>query len=85
MIPAEPTDRINDAVHLPERHPIHLLVELIEVRTDLLVVIGIVFVVAFIEHRQNGVTIPKVRWMLRNMLFQGFQELFHYYHLHKFW
>jgi len=53
MIPAEFAYGINDLIHLPELHPVHLLVELIEVRTDLLVVIGVVFVVAFVEHLQN--------------------------------
>ena len=43
MIPAELTDRINDVVHLPQGHPIHLLVELIEIRFDLFIVIGIMF------------------------------------------
>ena len=43
MIPAELTDRIDDVIHLPQGHSVHLLVELIEVRLYLLVVIGIVF------------------------------------------
>jgi hypothetical protein len=85
VIPAEFTDWIYDVVHLPERQPIHLFIEFGEVRADLLVIIGIVFVVAFIEHRQNGVAIPKVRWMLCNMPFHSFQDLFHGYHLQKFW
>ena len=43
MIPAEFADRVDDVVHLSQRHSVHPQVELIEVRTDLLVVIGIVF------------------------------------------
>ena len=66
MIPAELADRVYDFVHLPERHSIHLLVELVEIRTNLLVVIGIVFVVTFVEHSQNGLSIAKVWWMLCN-------------------
>lgn len=85
MIPAELADRVYDFVHLPERHSIHLLVELVEIRTNLLVVIGIVFVVTFVEHSQNGLSIAKVWWMLCNMPFQSFQKFFHCYHLQKFW
>jgi len=48
MIPAEFTDRVDDLVHLPERHSVHLLVELVEICADQLVVIGLIFVEAFI-------------------------------------
>ena len=48
VIPAELTDRVNNFVYLPERHSIHLLVQLVEVRTDLFVIIRTVFVVTFI-------------------------------------
>ena len=77
MITAEGTDRIDNLIHLPERHPIHLLVQLIEVCFNLLVVIGTVFVVAFIEHSQNRFTITVVGWVLLNVGFQGFKELFY--------
>ena len=53
MIPTELTDWVDNPIHLPERHSIHLLVELVEVRTDLFVVIGAVFVVTFVQHSQN--------------------------------
>ena len=85
MIPAQLTDRIDNFVHLPERHSVHLLVELMEVRTDLLVIVGIVFVVAFVEHGEDRLTVPEVWWMLRNMPFQNFQEFFHGHHLLKCW
>ena len=85
MIPAEFADRIDDVIHLPERHSVHLLVELMEVRTDLFVIVGIVFVVAFVEHGQDGVAVPKVWWMLCNVPFQSFQEFFHVHHLLKCW
>jgi len=41
MIPAEIAHQVNDLTHLPEQHSVHLLVELIEVLTDLLIVIDI--------------------------------------------
>ena len=50
MIPAELANRVNDLIHLPQGHSIHLLVKLVEVRTDLFIVVWIVFVVAFVEH-----------------------------------
>ena len=69
MIPAEIAHQVNDLIHLPEQHSVHLLVELIEVLTDLLIVIGIVFFVAFVEQGQDRLAISQVRWMLCNMPF----------------
>ena len=47
----------------PARASVHLLIELIEGCLYLLIIVGIMFVVAFIEHSQNGLAISKVRWM----------------------
>ena len=44
VIPAEFADWVDDSIHLPERHSIHLLVQFVEVRTDLFVIIRTVFV-----------------------------------------
>lgn len=49
MIPAESANRIDYSVHLPEWHPIHLPVQLFKIRLYLLIVIGVVFIEAFIE------------------------------------
>lgn len=48
MVPAELANWIDYSVHLPEWHAIHLTVQFFEVRLYLLVVVGIVFVEAFI-------------------------------------
>lgn len=48
MVTAQHTDRIEDLIHLPEWHAIHLTVQFFEVRLYLLVIVGIVFVEAFI-------------------------------------
>ena len=50
MVTAKFTHRVYDFIHIPERHLVHLLVELIEVSSDLFVIVGIVFVIAFVEH-----------------------------------
>ena len=50
MIPAEFTNWVDDLIHLPQGHSVHLLVKLIEGRADLFIVVWIVFVVAFLEH-----------------------------------
>ena len=63
MIPAQLADGIDDLIHLSQRHPIHLLVQLIEICFDLFIVIGIMFVVALVEHGQDGLAISEVRWM----------------------
>ena len=77
MIPAKLADRIDDLIHPPQRYSVHLLVEFVEVRTDLLVVVGIVFIVALIEHDQDGLSIAKVWWMGFNVRFYCFQKCFH--------
>ena len=50
VIPTQPTNRVYNVIHLPGRHSVHLPVELIEVRADLLDFIGIVFVITLVEH-----------------------------------
>ena len=50
MIPVEFTGRVNNPFHLPEWHPIHLLVQVFEVRLYLRVIVGIVFVATFVEY-----------------------------------
>ena len=85
MIPAEFTDRVNDLIHLPERHPIHLPVELVEVRTDLFVVIGIVFVVALVEHGEDRLAIAAVGWIGFYVGFQKFKIRFQGNTSQKFW
>ena len=77
MVPAEFADRVDDFVHLPQGHPIHLLVQLIEICFYLLIIIGAVFVVAFIEHSQHGISIAVVEWMLLDMGFQCSEECVH--------
>ena len=54
------------------RNSIQLPVELVEVFLDLFVVIGVVLVVAFVEHGQNRLAIALVGSMLLNVGFQSF-------------
>ena len=70
MIPAEPANRIDDLIHLPQRHAIHLLVELVEICTDLLIVVGIVFIVALVEQGQDRFAVPEVGGIRFDMRFQ---------------
>ena len=71
MMPAELTDGIDDLIHLPEGHAVHLPVELIEVFLDLLIIVRVVLVVALVEHGQDRLTIAVVWGMLFNVCFQG--------------
>lgn len=70
MIPAELADRIDDAVHLSQRHPIHLLVQLMEIRLYPLVIVWITLIVALIEHGQDGISITKAGRICFDMSFQ---------------
>ena len=48
MISAQPADRVYDPVDLLQRHPVHLLVQLMEISLDLFVVVRVMFIVALV-------------------------------------
>ena len=54
--------------------------ELLEVCFDLVVVIGIPFIMTVVQHFQDGVRFAKVWRILLNMLFQNFKIGFHKHH-----
>jgi hypothetical protein len=85
VIPAEFADWIDDLIHFPQGHSVHLLVEFIEVCLDLFVVIRIDFAVAFVEHGQDGVGIAEVEWMGFDVRFYGFQISFQGNTSQKIW
>ena len=70
MIPAKLADRIDDLIHLTKRHSVHLLVEFMEICPDLLIIVGIVFVVVFVEHCQDRFPVPEIGWICFDMRFQ---------------
>lgn len=70
IIPAEFADRVDDLIHLPERHSVHQLVELMEVMFELVIVHRIGFGKSLIEHRQNGIAIAEAGRMGFNVRFQ---------------
>ena len=53
VVTAEGADRIYDLIHLPERHAVHQLIQLMEILLDFVIIHQIDFVVGFIEHTQN--------------------------------
>ena len=85
MIPAEFADWVYDFIHLLQGHTVHLLIELIEVCLYLLIIVGIMFVVALVEHVQDRLTIPEIRWMLCNIGFQSIKISFQGNTSQKFW
>ena len=54
VVTAEGADWIHDLIHLPERHAVHQLVQLVEILLDLVIIHQVDFVVGFVEHIQNG-------------------------------
>ena len=64
VVTAESADRVDDSVDLLQAQAVHLLVQCLEVRPDLFVVVGATLVVALVEHSQNGVGVAVVGWML---------------------
>ena len=85
MIPAEFTDWVDNLIHLPERHSVHLLVELIEVRAVLFVIVGIVFVVALVKHGEDRLTITEIRRLGFDIGFQSVKISFQGKTSQKFW
>ena len=77
MIPAEFANRVDDLIHLPQGHAVHLPVEFVEVFFDLLVMVRVILVVTLVEHDQDRLTIAVVRRVLFYVCLQGFNELFH--------
>ena len=61
VVTAEGADRVDDPIHLLQGHAVHSLAQHLEVRADLFVVVGVVRVVAFVEHGQNGVCVAVAR------------------------
>ena len=70
MVTAQLADRIDDLVHLPERHPIHQLIQFVEVRFYRPVIHRIDFAVSFIQKRQDGITVPEIWWIRFDIGFQ---------------
>ena len=50
VIPAELTARINDLIHIPDCHSVHLLIEFVKIRFDFIVVIGAILIMALVKH-----------------------------------
>ena len=49
VVTAEGADWIHDLIHLPERHAVHQLVQLVEILLDFVVIHQIDFVVGFMD------------------------------------
>lgn len=60
MIPAQLINRIDDLIHLPQGHPIHLLVEFVEACPNLLIVIWVVLIVTLVEHGEAMAILDEV-------------------------
>ena len=54
VVTAEGADRIDDLIHLPERHAVHQLIQLMEIPLDFVIVHQIDFVVSFVKHGEDG-------------------------------
>ena len=85
MSPAEGADHINDPIHLPEGHPVHLQVQIGKGCFDLSIIQPITFTVSVVQHIQDGVavTITVVGWVIRHILPQLGYQFFHNITFHK--
>ena len=70
MLPAEGADHINDPIHLPEGHTMHLLVQIGKGCFDLSIIQSVAFAVSVVQHIQDGmaVTIAIIGRMICHML-----------------
>jgi len=79
MLPAEGADYINDPIHLPEGHPVHLLVQIGKGSFDLSIIQPVAFAVSIVQHIQDrvAVAVTVVWWMIRHILLQLGYQFFH--------
>lgn len=78
MLPSEGTDSIHHPLHLPERHTMHPLVQILKGSFHGIGIGVIAFMVIDVEHLQDGVGITAVvGWILCHMAFQDLDILIH--------
>jgi len=82
MLPAEGADHINDPIHLPEGHIMHLLVQIGKGCFDFSIVQPVAFTVPVVQHIQDrvAVAVTVVWWMIRHILPQLKFQFFHKHH-----
>ena len=56
VIPAELTNRIDNLVHIPDGHSVHLPVKFVEIRFDFIVVIGAIFIEALVNRCRSWIS-----------------------------
>ena len=61
MMATKAAHRINDLIHLPQGHAVHLLVEPLEIRLDLLIGHGVDVAVGFVEEAQHRLVISQIQ------------------------
>ena len=67
MIPAEGTYGVDDPVHVPQLHAVHLPVEFVKVFLDRAIVHPVGFSVSFVEQCQYRVAVPEIRRIFCNI------------------
>ena len=66
VIPAEPTDRIDDPIHIPQLHTVHQLVQFMEIIFDLGIIQAVTFAVSFVQHSKYRISVTEVGLVIRD-------------------
>ena len=69
MIPTQCAYRIGDSIHLPERHTVHRLIQLMKISLDAVIVHAVGIAVWLIEHGQDRISISKAGQVLCQLSF----------------
>ena len=77
MVPAEGADGIQNVVHLPQVHAVHVAVKLIEARLDPVIVQAVAFAVGFVQQGKHSVAAAEVRLVGSDVLLQYIIKLVH--------
>jgi len=81
MVPAQCTHRVDDPVHVPQFHAVHLSVEFVEVLLDGSIVHPVGFRVSFVEQCQYRIAVSEVWRIFCDIASQFFKVLFQINHL----
>ena len=70
MVSAEGVNRIEDLIHLPQIHTVHLEVQFVEVCLEPVIVKAVAFAVGFVQLGKYRVTIAETGLLVSSVLLQ---------------
>ena len=81
MIPTQSTHRVDDLIHLPQIHAVHLSVQFVKVLFEASVIHFVGFSIGFVEQYQYGFSVTEILWIFCDIGSQLFKVSFQVNHL----